>query len=70
MGDTTEQTGPSELRKKASVIEPIDGDDVEGHRRKGMSLTDDETGPSELRKKATYSGSDEDDVEGHRIRTL
>jgi hypothetical protein len=66
MGDTTEQTGPSELRKKASVIEPLDGDDVEGHRRKGTSLTD-EAGPSELRKKTSVIGSDEDDVEGHRF---
>jgi len=68
MGDKTEQPGPSELRKKTSVIEPLEGDDVEGHRRKGMSLTDDETGPSELRKKTSYSGSDEDDVEGHRVK--
>jgi len=67
MGDTMEQTGPSELRKKTSVIEPLDGDDVEGHRRTGTHLTD-ETGPSEMRKKTSYSGSDEDDVEGHRVK--
>ena len=27
-----------------------------------------QTGPSELRKKTSYSGSDEDDVEGHRVK--
>ena len=66
MGDKTEQPGPSEAGKR--VIEPIDGDDVEGHRRHGVSLTEDEPGPSGARHKVSFSESDEDDVEGHRSK--
>jgi hypothetical protein len=62
MGDKMEQPGPSE--NKAKVIEPLEGDDVEGHRRVGVSLTEDQPGPSEAGKR--FTESDEDDVEGHR----
>ena len=66
MGDQMEQPGPSEA--KAKVIEPLESDDVEGHRF-ARSLTD-EPGPSEARSKVSFTESDEDDVEGHRVRTL
>jgi hypothetical protein len=68
MGDKTEQPGPSE--SKAKVIEPLDGDDVEGHRRAGTHLTGDEPGPSEAKHKVSFIESDEDDVEGHRFRGI
>ena len=70
MGDKTEQPGPSEQSKKTFVIEPLEGDDVEGHRRAGTHLTGDEPGPSEARHKVSFTESDEDDVEGHRIKSL
>jgi len=63
MGDKTEQPGPEQ--NKAKVIEPIEGEDVEGHRKLAKE-TDDEPGSTEGRGKK-FADSDEDDVEGHKL---
>jgi len=65
MGDKTEQPGPEQRQKAAKVIEPIEGEDVEGHKKVVAKQTGDEPGPSQAKKK--FTDSDEDDVEGHKL---